>query len=193
MRGIAALDRQPGSDAATGWIASHGFGVDVANVDAVLLDFACDPDTTEKVRSLTRCRAAVASGTTLEGWPIDEPLTEPISIFCLQRSPRISSRITISVKTNRAWTRSKVLAEPSFPPAPNTEVFASDERTPHGVAYPCVPTASGAPGLMAQDRLREGKRTVQPKTGAMSGDMNEQSASDVPAMFTAHVIEQPLV
>lgn len=199
MRGIAVLDRQPGSDAVAVWITSRGLGVGPANVNAVVLDLASDSDAIEKVRSLTRCCAVLATnGTTLEGLPIEgEPLTEAALDTLLAEISEHQHRITDAVKAFKTQTGSRTLAEPLFPPAPNAANFAPDEDTASRRAFMLANYVGRVWGSWLKTDEERRKRTVQPKTGTtpwiMPEDMNEQSAPDFPPMFAARVIEQPLV
>lgn len=199
MRGIAVLDRQPGTDAAAVWITSRRLGVDPANVNAVVLDLASDPDAIEKVRSLTRCCAVLATnGTTLEGLPIEgEPLTEADLDSLLAEIAEHQQRITDAVKAYKTQTRSRTLAEPLFPPAPNAGNFVPDEDTASRRAFMLANYVGRVWGSWLKTDEERRKRTVQPKTGTtpwiMPEDMNEQSAPDFPPVFAAVVIEQPLV
>lgn len=199
MRGIAVVDRQPGNGVVAVWITSRGVGVEVANVNAVVLDFASDPDATEKIRSLTRCCAVLTTnGTTLEGLPIEgEPLTEADLDSLLAEIAEYQERITDAVKVYKARTRSKTLTEPTFPLAPNAEDFAPDADTASRRAFMLANYVVRVWGSWLKTDDERRKRTVQPKTGAtpwvMPEDMNEQSTPDFPPEFAGRLIEQPLV
>lgn len=199
VRGIAVLDRQPGSDAAAVWITSRGLGLDVANVNAVVLDLASDPDATEKVRALTRCCVVLATnGTTLDGWPIEgEPFVEADLDSLLAEIAEHQQRITDAVKAYKSRTHSKTLAEPLFPPVPNAEDFAPDEDTASRRAFMLANYVGRVWGSWLKTDEERRRRTVQPKTGAtpwvMPDDMNEQTTPDFPPAFASRVIEQPLV
>lgn len=76
MRGIATIDRQPGSDEIAVWVTSRT-ELQAGHSNAVVINTASDPQAMEKVRSLTRCSAVLLTeGSTAEGLPLDgEPLT----------------------------------------------------------------------------------------------------------------------
>ena len=72
MRGIAIIDRQPGSDTIAVW-ATTRMPVEAHNVQcSPVIDAASDPGAVEKVRSLTRCCACSSPmGTVLDGLPVE--------------------------------------------------------------------------------------------------------------------------
>ena len=76
MRGIATIDRQPGSDSIAVWVTQRS-AVEVFNTNACEIDAAKDPSAAEKVRSLTRCCAVLLTdGSVIDGLPVEGgPLT----------------------------------------------------------------------------------------------------------------------
>ena len=80
MRGIATIDRQPGSRAAGQpgsdtialWVTSSSEGMRGRHVNAVVIDSNTDPDASEKLRSLTRSSLVLLTdGSTLDGLPVE--------------------------------------------------------------------------------------------------------------------------
>lgn len=199
MRGIAVVDRHPDSDEIAVWITSRGFGTEVSNVNAVVIDTATDPEATEKVRSLTRRYVVLATnGTTLEGLPIEgTPIREADLGLLLKEIADQQQRIVDAVQAYKARTRSKALTEPTFRTFPNFEDMAPDEDTAPRRAF-LVANYVGrvwASWLETDDERR--RRTVQPKTNAspwiMPEDMNDPTTPDFPPSFASRLHEQPPV
>lgn len=72
MRGIATIDRQPGSDTIALWVTSSSEGMRGRHVNAVVIDSNTDPDASEKLRSLTRSSLVLLTdGSTLDGLPVE--------------------------------------------------------------------------------------------------------------------------
>ncbi len=199
MRGIAVIDRQPDAAAVALWITSRGIGLDVANVNAVVIDSGLDAQAIEKIRSLTRCRAVlVTNGTVLDGLPITgKPLREADLGMLLVEITEHQQRITDAVKAYKARSRSKTLTEPAFPDPPKAESLLPDEDTALQRAFVLANYLGRVweSWLKTDDERR--RRIVQPKSGTtpwvMPDDMNDQMTPDFPPGFAARVIEQPLV
>lgn len=199
MRGIATIDRQPGSDTIAVWVTSRGPGDVVNNVNAVVMDAATDPDVIESVSSLTRCCAVlVTEGTTLDGLPIDGAPLRAMDLAALIDEVKSQQvRILEAVKAYKARTRSSTLIEPRFPADPKIEDFQPDEDAAARRAFSLANYAGRVWSTWLKTDVERRRRTVQPKTQVtpwiMPDDMNDQTTPDFPPSFAARLVKQPLV
>lgn len=196
MRAIAVIDRQAG--AVVVWITSRD-GLQASNVNAVVIDAEGDPDAGEKVRSLTRCCAVLATdGTTLDGLPIEgEPLNVADVAVLLDKVEAQQARILEAIADYKRRTRSKALIEPTFPARPAHEDFTPSEDTATQRAFTTANFVGRAWSTWLKTDEERRRRTEQPKTGKtpwiMPEDMNSAMVPDFPEQFAARLHEQPLV
>lgn len=199
MRGIAVIDRQPGASTIAVWVVSRGLGVEVSNVNAVVIDTEADPDATSKVHSLTRCCAVlVTDGSTLDGLPIDgEPLRVADLNAMLSETAEHQARITDAVRAYKRDTGSANLTEPNFAPQSSQDQFTPSDDSPAQRSFALANFAGRVWASWLKTDEERRRRTVQPKTNItpwiMPLDMNGQTTPDFPPRFTSRVIEQPLV
>jgi hypothetical protein len=198
MRGIAVIDRQAGAAQIAVWITSRD-GALASSTNAVVIDAKGDPDAVEKVRSLTRCCAVLATdGTTLDGLPIDaKPLTVADVGGLLDEVEEQQARILEAITDYKRRTRSKTLIEPTFPARPAHEDFTPSEDTASQRAFTTANLVGRAWSTWLKTDEERRRRTQQPKTGKtpwiMPEEMNSPTVPDFPEQFAARLHEQPLV
>jgi hypothetical protein len=198
MRGIAVIDRQAGAAQIAVWITSRD-GALASSANAVVIDAKGDPDAVEKVRSLTRCCAVLATdGTTLDGLPIDgEPLSVADVAVLLDEVEAQQARILEAIIDYKRRTRSKALIEPTFPACPAHEDVTPSEDTASQRAFTTANLVGRAWSTWLKTDEERRRRTVQPKTGKtpwiMPEEMNSAAVPDFPEQFAARLLEQSLV
>lgn len=198
MRGIATIDRQPNAEQIAVWITNRD-GTKATNTNAVVIDVNSDPSVVERVHSLTRCCAVLATdGSTLDGLPLEgEPLTVSDVSALLDEVEKHQQRIIDAIEDYKRRTRSTSLVEPTFPARPHREHFMPTADT---AAQRALTTANYVgrawSAWLTTDEERR-RRTVQPKTGntpwIMPEDMNAATVPHFPDEFAARLHEQPLV
>lgn len=153
----------------------------------------------EKVRSLTRCCAVLATdGTTLDGLPIDgEPLSVADVAVLLDEVEAQQARILEAIIDYKRRTRSKALIEPTFPARPAHEDVTPSEDTASQRAFTTANLVGRAWSTWLKTDEERRRRTVQPKTGKtpwiMPEEMNSAAVPDFPEQFAARLHEQSLV
>lgn len=200
MRGLAIIDRLPGSYELSIWLTSRSprAQTEVVNVNATTIDLKRDPDAKEIVRSMTRCRAVlVTDATELKGLPIEgDPVRVSDLVDLLAEVVAWQVQIVAAVRdySDRVST---TLVEPVFSPPPLFANFVPDEDTSTRRAFvlaECLRTIWKSWLRTEAERI---KRTIQPRTGRtpwiMPADMNGQEMPDFPPGFAARLNEQPLV
>ncbi|MBC7275682.1 hypothetical protein [Nocardioides sp.] len=194
--GIATIDRQPGSNQIAVWVTNNSGRVHHSN--AVVIDAVNDPDTVEKVRSLTRCCVVLTTdGSTLEGLPITGALTVGDIDRMLDDVDEWQDRIRSALAAHRKKTRSRTLVDPEFSPRPVLADLEAANNTPPGRAFALASYAAAAWSNWLQTDLERRRRTVQPRTGKspwiMPEDMSDQTSPVFPERFAAGLAEQPMV
>jgi hypothetical protein len=198
MRGITVIDRQAGAAQIAVWVTSRN-GAQASNTNAVVIDADGDPDAIEKVRSLTRCCAVLATdGTTLHGLPIEgKPLSVADVAVLLDEIEAQQGRILQAITDYKRRTRSKTLIEPTFPARPAREDFTPSEDTASQRAFTTANFVGRAWSTWLRTDEERRRRTEQPKTGKtpwiMPEDMNSAAVPDFPEQFATRLHEQPLV
>lgn len=198
MRGIATIDRQPGSDEIAVWVTSRT-ELQAGHSNAVVIDTASDPQAMEKVRSLTRCSAVLLTeGSTADGLHFDgEPLTSADLQTLLVEIEDQQTAISDAVEQYKRSSRSKTLTEPKFPALPTPESFAYDGDGAGSRAFAQANLLQKAWTAWLQTDEERRRRTIQPRTGktpwVMPEHMNAPNVSNFPAKFAERVHEQPLV
>jgi hypothetical protein len=198
MRGIAVIDRQVGASQIAVWVTSRA-GAQAGNGNAVVIDAESDPDAVEKVRSLTRCCAVLATdGTTLEGLTIEgEPLRVADVGLLLDEVEAQQARIVEAIADYKRRTRSNALIEPTFPVRPRLEEFTPLEDTASQRAFTTANLVCRAWSTWLKTDEERRRRTKQPKSGKtpwiMPDDMNSATVPDFPKQFAARLHERPLV
>lgn len=198
MRGIATIDRQPGSDTIAVWVTNRT-GAEVSNTNAVVIDAFNDPDGIRKVRSLTRCCLVLATeGSDLDGLPIEgQPLTTDDLALLLHATRQRQQAIINAIAAFKERGGSKAHREPTFASAPDPAAFTPTEDTASQRAFT---TANYFGQLwkawLATDEERR-RRTVRPKSGGtpwiMPDDLNQPELVEFPEEFAARAREQALV
>jgi hypothetical protein len=198
MRGIAVIDKLPGAAQIAVWVTSRD-GVLARSTNAVVIDAVGDPEAEEKVRSLTRCCAVLATeGTTLEGLPIvGEPLSIADVAVLLDQVEAQQARILEAITDYKRRTRSKALIEPRFPARPKREDFTPSEDTATQRAFTTANFVGMAWSTWLKTDDERRRRTQQPKTGKtpwiMPAELNSHVVPDFPDQFAAQLHEQELV
>lgn len=198
MRGIAVIDRRVDATHVAVWITSRN-GAQAGHANAVVIDAEADRDAVEKVRSLTRCCAVLATdGTKLDGLPIDgDPLGLADLAVLLDEVEAQQARILTAIADYKRRTRSKALIEPTFPARPAHEDFTPREDTASQRAFATANYVRAAWNMWLRTDEERRRRTEQPKTGKtpwiMPEDMNSATVPDFPEKFAARLHEQPLV
>jgi hypothetical protein len=199
MRGIATIDRQPGSDTIAVWVTSASEGIEVRHVNAVVIDAAADPDAPAKVRSLTRCSGVlVTKGTVLDGLPIEgAPLTESDIANLVAETETHQEAIAMAVTEFKRRTRSASLTAPTFPIGPNASDYVPEDDTASGRALAAANFLAKAWSAWLQTDEQRRRRTSRPKTGEtpwiMPEHMNSAQVATFPEAFAARVHEQSMV
>lgn len=198
MRGIATIDRQPEAEVVAVWVTSRQ-GQDAAHANAVVIDFAADPNAVEKVRSLTRCCAVlVTDGSTLHGLPVEgAPLESADLDALLVEVAERQEAVRDAIRDYKRRTRSSALIEPQFAEAPTASDFVHKDDSASARAFAMANFLQRAWTSWLRTDEERRRRTVQPKTGltpwVMPEEMNEPTVSDFPARFASRLNEQPLV
>lgn len=198
MRGITTIDRQPGSDTTAIWVTSRR-NLTADHMNAVVIDSSRDPDSTEKVRSLTRCSVVLATeGTVLDDMPIDgDPLMTSDLSALLKETEDTQQAILDAISTHKRKTRSSSLLSPTFPASPVLDGFRpeTDDASARAFATANYVRAVWTIWLSTDEERR--RRTTQPRTGAspwiMPDSMNGPIVPDFPPRFASRLIEQALV
>lgn len=199
MRGIATLDRQPGSDTIAVWVTSASEGTQGRHFNAVVIDAANDPEAKKKVRSLTRCCAVlVTDGSVLDGLPIEgAPLTDADIADLVGETETHQDAILEAIADYKLRTRSVSIVPPTFPASPHAADYAPAEDTANGRAFATANflVKAWTAWLMTDEERR--RRTTRPKSGEtpwiMPDSMNSPHISVFPESFAARVFQQPLV
>lgn len=198
MRGIATIDRQPGSQEIAIWVTSRT-ELQAGHTNAVVVDTASDPEAMEKVRSLTRRSAVLLTeGSTADGLPLDgEPLTSADLQALLAEIESRRAAISDAVKQYKRSSRSKTLTEPEFPALPNPESFTpdGDSAASRAFAQANLLQKTWTAWLRTDEERR--RRTTRPRTGTtpwvMPCELNGPTVPDFPDAFSQRLHEQPLV
>ncbi|HWJ68023.1 MAG TPA: hypothetical protein VNT31_15220 [Nocardioides sp.] len=198
MRGIATIDRQPGSDTIAVWVTNRT-GSEVTNTNAVVIDVPEDPRAMDKVRSLTRCCVVLATeGSDLDGLPIEgEPLTMADVTLLADATTERQQAILDAIAAFKKRGGSKAHREPIFVSAPDRAAFTPREDTPSQRAF----TTANYFGKvwrawLTTDEERR-RRTARPRTGEtpwiMPDDLNQPELVEFPDDFATRAHEQALV
>ena len=198
MRGIATIDRQPGSDTIAVWITSQG-ALRAQNGNAVVIDAARDPEAMEKVRSLTRCCAVlVTEGSVLGGVPVQGDSLTPADISALVECTKEHQQAILdAIAEFKRGGGSKAHKEPTFPEPSSADDFVPSEDTPSQRAFTTANYIGTAWTAWLQTDEEHRRRTARPKTGdtpcMMPNEMNSPKVVVFPPAFAAKVHEQALV
>lgn len=198
MRGIAIIDRQPGSDTIAVWITSRD-ALQAHNVNAVVIDAATDRGAVEKVRSLTRCCAVlITEGTVLDGLPVEGEPLQPADIAVLvEATQEHQQSILDAIAAFKRRGGSKAHKNPTFPPSPDPANFVPAEDTPSQRAFTTANYVGRAWTAWLRTDEERRRRTARSKTGEtpwiMPDDLDQPRVADFPAAFAARVHEQALV
>jgi hypothetical protein len=198
MRGIATIDRQPGSDTIAVWITNRE-ALRAQNGNAVVIDAARDPEAIEKVRSLTRCCAVlVTEGTVLDGLPVQgNPLTPADISALVECTKEHQQAILDAIAEFKRGGGSKAHKEPTFPKPPSAGDFVPSEDTPSQRAFVTANYIGSAWTAWLRTDEERRRRTARPKTGEtpwiMPHEMNSPNVAVFPPAFAAKVHEQALV
>lgn len=198
MRGIATIDRQPGSDTIAVWVTTRT-GSDVSNTNAVVIDAANDPRAMDKVRSLTRCCVVLETeGSDLDGLPIEgEPLTTSDVALLVDATRERQQAILDAIAAFKRRGGSKAHKKPTFQSAPDPAAFMPREDTASQRAF----TTANYFGRvwrawLTTDEERR-RRTARPRSGEtpwiMPDDLNQPELVEFPEDFAARAHEQALV
>lgn len=199
MRGIATIDRQPGSDTIAVWVTNRAESLHAQNTNAVVIDSAKAPDAMERVRSLTRCCGVLLTeGSTLDGLPVEgESLTTTDIDALVARTEAHQQAIIAAVVDYKRRTRSSGLKDPTFPSSPTRADFAPSDNTPSQRAFMTANYLGRAWSAWLKTDEERRRRTVRPQTGEtpwiMPAEMNAATVPDFPEDFAARLHVQPLV
>lgn len=198
MHGIATIDRQPGSDSIVVWLTKRTEPLRADHTNAVSIDAASDSQAMEKVHSLTRCCAVLATeGSVLEGLPIEgEPLTVADIDALVAATEAHQRSILDAVGAYKRRTRSPSLKDPEFSKSPTAADFApSDDSAAQRTLSTANYAARAWSAWLRTDEERR-RRTTRPTTGEtpwmMPEELNSSQVAPVPATLAARFYEQPL-
>lgn len=198
MRGIATIDRQPGSETIAIWVTNREALV-AKHTNAVVVDLAADSEAMEKVRSLTRCSVIlVTDGTVLDGLPVEgKPLTTADIHALVGATEAHQETILGAVADYKRRTRSSTLKDPAYPTRAESEDFVPTEDTPSARAFATANYVGRAWSAWLQTDDERRRRTARPKTGEspwiMPADLNDAEVAVFPPSFAARLREQALV
>lgn len=194
MQGIATVDRQPVGDNIVVWVTSRVEPLRAANSNAVSLDAATDSDAMEKVRSLTReCAVLATVGSVLDGLPIEGALLDLADVEALIAETEERQRAIVrAVREYKRRTKSAGIKEPTFPPSPRTTNFP---RMTHADA---IQRALASANFVAQawtgwletEEARR-RRTFNPRSRTspwmMPDELNSPDIAPLPPLLAARL------
>lgn len=188
MLGFAIIDRQVGEGVTAVWLTSRVTSDRAGHTNAVCVADD-DPERTSKLRSLIADRAVILTAGSEQPIPLVAPIqVETVSLLIAETAEH-QSRIAEAVEVFRSSSRSKSLASPYFPPAPNEpdlrDVPDAAQRALATANY--VASAWGA--WLATDEQRR-RRTAEPRTGTSPWMMPDELSSPDVAQFPAGFAEQ---
>lgn len=198
MRGIATIDRQPGSDVVAVWITSRD-SLDARNVNAVVIDMADGPDAIERVRSLTRCCAVLATeGSVLDGLPVEGEVLRSLDISALVQATKDQQQAILNaISAFKGARGAKAQADPEFPLAAEAADFVPADDTPSQRAFTTANYLGRAWTAWLKTDEERRRRTVRPRTGEspwmMPEELNSPTVAVFPPAFAAKIYEQALV
>lgn len=195
MRGIAIIDCRPAGHGMAVWCTSRSPRLPTlaVNVNAHSIEVGASDDSREIVRSLTRCRAVLATdGSDLEGLPIEGRALRPNDLvdFASEIEER---RCAILAAIDDADARNGTkLVRPDFAELPTPDRFEPTEDAPVPRAFALAEhlRALWIAWLLTDT---ERQRRVGRTSLAMPPELSDPEVPDFPDGFAARLIEQPLV
>lgn len=193
MRAIATVDRQPASDEIVMWVTSRVEPLRAANSNAVSLDAATDVDALEKVRSLTReCAVLATEGSVLEGLPIEGTRLELADVEGLIAETEERQRaIVAAVGEYKRRTKSAGIKEPSFAPSSRATDFPlrHSDAVQRTLATANFVAQAWSEWLETDDERR--RRTMNPRTRSspwmMPDELNSPEVGAFPPLLAARL------
>jgi hypothetical protein len=199
VRGIATIDRQPGSDIIAVWLTSAVEPFRAGHVNAVLINAASDPEAIKKVRSLTRCCGVlVTDGSSIDALPlVGEPLTIGDIEDLVTETESHQEATLAAIAEYKRRTRSASLKDPVFPVSPKAADHTPLDDVPSQRALAAADFLAKAWSVWLRTDDERRRRTARPKTGEtpwiMPAELNSPDVAELPAAFAAKINEQALV
>lgn len=163
MDGIATIDRQGVSDTVVVWLTKLIEPLRADHTNAVSIDFTSDEKASEKVHSLTRgCAVLATPGSDLDGLPLDT--SEDIEAL-VAATKEHQAAILDAIGAYKKRTRSMNLKEPEFPKTPVAQDFTAIDDSPSQRTLSLANFAARAWTVWLKTDEERRRRTVHPSTG----------------------------
>lgn len=195
MRGIAIIDCRPAGRSIAVWCTSRSPRLPTlaANVNAHSIEVGVGDDSRQIVRSLTRCRAVLATdGSDLDGLPIEGRVLRPDDLvhFASEIEERRCA-ILAAIEDADARNGTK-LVRPVFAKLPTPDRFepTDDAPVPRAFALAEHLRALWIAWLLTDT---ERQRRVGRTPSVMPPELSDPEVPDFPDGFAARLTEQPLV
>lgn len=195
MRGIAIIDCQPAGQGIAIWCTSRSprLATQAINVNAHSIDADSGRDAKEVVRSLTRCRAVLATdGSDLEGLPIEGQALRPTDLVDFASEIEERRRAILAAIDDADASNGTKLVRPRFEALPSPDRFEPTEDVPVSRAFALAEHLRALwIAWLLTDTERQ-RRTGQ-RSLAMPSELSDPEVPDFPDGFASRLTEQALV